>query len=262
MGLQDVFLLTKEAANNQKLAQVEIRNEISARYDGLQTLLTSLRLNDHQSTSMVDQEDPTPVSSEIREPQTHYQNLPDEDYVRAFHHNGSILFNSANMTSIAAVGIRTAQFPRTSCTPWCSCACHREWRFRTPRMLEQFIGSLFIGYSGLPVLRPPCNEHNCHLQSQPLTYVTYFFPRWFLSRMVTFMMTYTPLAGPVASLKVQRTVPGNADIFNFTKQGNVVGIRTLFENGLASPFDVQFDSGVTALHVRSSRKYYNFLKHG
>ena len=63
------------------------------------------------------------------------------------------------------------------------------------------------------------------------------------------MMTVTPLTGPVASLKVQRTVPGSADIFTFTKLGDVDGIRTLFEKGLASPHDVQFDSGITPLHV-------------
>ena len=194
---------------------------------------------------------PTSDSAAPRLPDPNSNQVDDIDPVKAFHHNGSVLFNSAQMTAVAAVGIRTVQFPRTSCTPWCSCSCHRETRLRTPRILEQFIGSLFVGYSGLPALRPPCNEKTCHLQAQPLTYVTYFFPRWFLSRMVTFMMTVTPLAGPVASLKVQRVVPGSADVFNFARLGDIDGMKALFEKGLASPHDVQYESGVTPLHVSS-----------
>jgi hypothetical protein len=62
-------------------------------------------------------------------------------------------------------------------------------------------------------------------------------------------MTITPLAGPVVSLKVQRTVPGNADIFTYAKLGDVDNIRRLFENGLASPHDVHSESGITPLHV-------------
>ena len=146
------------------------------------------------------------------------------------------------------MGVRVAHFPRTPCKPWCSCACHRERYIRSPRFLEQFIGSLFVGYSGIPVLKASCNEE-CHLQSQPRTYVTYFFPKWFLSRMVTLMMTVTPLAGPIASIKVQRTVPGSSAIFTYAKLGNEDGIRSLFENGSASPHDLDSDSGVTPLHV-------------
>jgi hypothetical protein len=249
MSLRDVFLLAKETASDLQAAQLEIHNGLSTSHNGLETLLNSPHLAGYQPTTVAEL-NPSTVASATQGQQNHDQRFDNDNQVRAFHHNGSILFNSANMTAIAAVGIRTAQFPRTSCTPWCSCACHREWRFRTPRVLEQFVGSLFIGYSGLPVLRPPCNEQSCHLQSQPLTYVTYFFPKWFLTRMVTFMMTITPLAGPVASLKVQRTVPGNSDIFNFAKLGDMNGIKDLFDNGLASPHDVQFDSGITPLHVR------------
>lgn len=248
MSLQDVFLLTRDTSDRQILAQQEFQTQMSSKYDGLQALLTGLHLNDHDAdrqTHNTGQESTNSPSQGSNGSRT----VTNEDRVKAFHHNGSILYDSSTMTAVSAVGIRTSQFPRTSCTPWCSCACHKEWRFRTPRFLEAFVGSLFIGYSGIPVLRPPCNEHSCHLRSQPLTYVTYFFPRWFLSRMVTVMLTNTPLAGPVASLKVQRTVPGYAEIFNYAKLGNLDGIKSLFEGGLASPHDVQYDSGITALHV-------------
>ena len=172
---------------------------------------------------------------------------------RAFHHNGQILFDSKQLTAVSAVGIRTAHLPRTACKPWCSCVCHSETRIQTPQFLQQILGGLFIGYSGLPVLTKPCNQQSCHLRAQPMSYITYFFPLWFLARMISLVLTTTPMAGPVVSLKTQRTIPGNADIFTYAKLGYVDKLQALFENGLASPHDVHFESGVTALHVSFSR---------
>ncbi|KAL9087742.1 MAG: hypothetical protein Q9165_006509 [Trypethelium subeluteriae] len=78
--------------------------------------------------------------------------------------------------------------------------------------------------------------------------------------MFTLLLTTTPLAGPVASLKVQRTVPGSSDIFKVAMVGDVDGIRRLFENGLASPHDVQFESGVTPLHVAANYRNVHVCK--
>jgi hypothetical protein len=82
-----------------------------------------------------------------------------------------------------------------------------------------------------------------------MIYVSYFFPPWFLARAMSMVFSSTPLAGPVVSLKMQRTVPGNSDIFTFAKLGEVDKMKTLFEQGLASPHDVHFESGITPLHV-------------
>ena len=54
------------------------------------------------------------------------------------------------------------------------------------------------------------------------------------------------------SLKMQRTVSGEADVFNFAKVGDINKLKILFESGLASPHDLHFESGVTPLHVRES----------
>jgi hypothetical protein len=80
--------------------------------------------------------------------------------------------------------------------------------------------------------------------------MTYFFPKWFLERMVSLVVASTPMAGPVVSLKTQRTVPGDADIFLYAKLGYVDRMRALIDQGHASPHDVHYDSGVSALHVR------------
>lgn len=170
--------------------------------------------------------------------------------LQPFHYSGSALFESSQMTAVSAVGIRVAQFPRMPCTPWCSCSCHTETHLRSPHILDSIFGALFIGYSGAPSMRKAaCDQPSCHLQAQPMSCMTYFFPRWFLARAVSITLASTPLAGPVASLKFQRTVPGSADIFTYAKVGDVNGMKRLFQNGMASPHDIHYESGVTALHV-------------
>ena len=173
----------------------------------------------------------------------------EKDLVRAFHHNGSILFESEQMSAISAVGIRTAHFSRTACTPWCACRCHTQRQWQSPSLMGRVLGSLFIGYSGMPIARLEYDERSCQLRSQPMIYVSYFFPPWFLARAMSMVLSSTPLAGPVLSLKMERTIPGNSDIFTFAKLGEVDELKTLFEQGLASPHDVHFESGITPLHV-------------
>ena len=63
------------------------------------------------------------------------------------------------------------------------------------------------------------------------------------------VLASTPLAGPVVSLKMQRTIPGDSDIFTFARLGEVEKMKALFESGLASPHDVHYESGITPPHV-------------
>lgn len=173
----------------------------------------------------------------------------EKNTIRAFHHNGSILFDSEKMSAVTAVGIRTAHFSRSACTPWCACRCHKQRHWQSPSSFGGLLGSLFVGYSGLPIVRLQCDEHSCKLRSQPMVYVSYFFPPWFLARAMSMVLASTPLAGPVVSLKMQRTIPGDSDIFTFARLGEVEKMKALFENGLASPHDVHYESGITPLHV-------------
>jgi hypothetical protein len=153
MSVQEVFLFAKDTAQRQIQNQEDIRNEMSRTNTEIESLKTRLTLNVPGTDGLALQQKLAASNPSIpRLAESNSDQGDGIDHVKAFHHNGSILFDSAQMTAVAAVGIRTVQFPRTTCTPWCSCSCHRETRLRTPRMLEQFIGSLFIGYSGLPVL--------------------------------------------------------------------------------------------------------------
>ncbi|KAI9666521.1 MAG: hypothetical protein M1821_004457 [Bathelium mastoideum] len=53
---------------------------------------------------------------------------------------------------------------------------------------------------------------------------------------------------PELTLRVPRIINGNADIFIFAEQGNMVGIQRLFERRQASVDDVASSTGRTALH--------------
>ena len=59
----------------------------------------------------------------------------------------------------------------------------------------------------------------------------------------------TTLGEPSMSLAVRRVVPRNAELFQLASIDDGDGIRRLISNGLASPMDVQIETGRIALHV-------------
>jgi hypothetical protein len=254
LDLREVYVLaqssvTEHASVHQKLD--ETHSEQIRHLEEISTSLAGLGVTGEQN-QLPFVNGPTQPALDVN----HEVGHTSSNSVRAFHHNGSLLFASKEMTAISAVGIRTAHFSRTACTPWCSCICHKKTTLKTPSFMERLLGSLFIGYSGIPRLRPKCNEHSCHLESQPLLYITYFFPAWFLARTMSLMISTIPLAGPLVSLKMQRAVPGDAEIFVCAKTGNIDKMKSLFRQGLASPNDVALSSGITALHVSSESIQY------
>jgi hypothetical protein len=149
------------------------------------------------------------------------------------------------------VRIRASSYRRKSCEGFCSCDCHTLYHFNTPLTASTLLGALFVGYSGWPSWRRPCNEPRCRRQSIPYIAFTYYFPQWLLARMFRIAFRLTYMNGPQVSLAMPRIISGNSDVFNFAIQGNLEGIKSLFSKGLASPFDVCESNGRTPLHVRS-----------
>jgi hypothetical protein len=121
---------------------------------------------------------------------------------------------------------------------------------QSPQQLEFFVGSLFLGYSGLPQPWRECNERTCQRQSIPTIRVSYYFPSWFLTRVlqITFAMSY--MKGPELILNCPRVVEDDSPVIFQAVQGNLQHIQYLFNEGLASPYDVALSNGRTALHVR------------
>jgi len=163
---------------------------------------------------------------------------------------GQITAASSNIPkAYSTLRVRASHYRRSSCEGWCSCICHTPSYFRTPQSVDFLLGSLFMGYSGLPVRNRACNERTCRKQSIPTVKVTYHFPHWLLARMIHFVLTLSYMKGPGVSLSMPRVIPDNAPVLTFAVQGNLDGIKSLFSKGTASPYDVALSNGRTALHV-------------
>lgn len=75
-----------------------------------------------------------------------------------------------------------------------------------------------------------------------------FIPAPWLTRLSFEFVSTKTFDARSHNLRTFRTVPLNALIFEFCQKGNVAGIRSLFQRGLASPFDRDV-VGWTPLHV-------------
>ena len=148
----------------------------------------------------------------------------------------------------------SASYQKDDCSrKYCSCSCHSSSRLKSPQLLEQFIGLLFVGYTGLPILRPYCTEATCNRNSKSRISFSYCFPRWFLQRALSLALISNPRAGPDFNLKTIRPVDRSADVFAFSLSGNIEGLKHLFEDRSASPLDIAYEGGYTLLHVRQLR---------
>ena len=287
LDLREVFVIADELVTHQRLLQTELRDGLARQRDEFQTQYRadwnhSVSGEGLQRVTSIDPEDAdtalsrTPTSAKANGHQASQRRISvelvnsDSALSRTStlaNTNGgdfepisyslpkspgaeAAALEACQSTATTGIGIRTAHFSRSPCERWCSCVCHKLRTLRSPQLFDLLVGKLFIGYSGLPVSHTRCDQRSCHSQSQRLANITYYFPHWFLARMVSLLVTTMPLTGLTAVLTIQRTVPANADIFTYAKLGDVEKIADLFKNGLASPNDVHFETGVTALNVR------------
>lgn len=136
------------------------------------------------------------------------------------------------------------------CITHCKCECHLPRRFRSPRLFDAILGPLFAGYSGRPFRNfPKCNVETCLGQPSFKFHVKYYFPSWFLGRMLAVQVDSRCPGEPSIGLTIRRTVPSDAEIFRLTSADDADGLQRLFASRSASPNDILYVSGMTALHV-------------
>lgn len=163
-----------------------------------------------------------------------------------------------------SISVEMNQTRIRECGSSCSCHCHSKFSVKSPDYLNSFLGSLFVGYSGLPRKSQSYTDVFCKRQSASHSRITYYFPKWFVvQRMLSMRTIVSPLNGPEITLRFPKIVGGDSILFYYAIMGDVQGIRSLFERGLGSPNIVRYDSGWTPLHVcqfhQSNCSRYNYL---
>lgn len=143
----------------------------------------------------------------------------------------------------------TASYYET-CSFACGCSCHRLKHLKSPSYLQTMLGSIFIGYVGLPVISSKCDVFECNHNTNAALWVDYYFPAWFLDRKIHFSLINRPNSGPQQSLRVSRIVSPSSHIIKFAMQGDVQRMKDLLQNGQGSPYDT--DGTHTPLMVRGT----------
>ena len=141
-----------------------------------------------------------------------------------------------------------------ACSRLCACRCHSSHRANTPAWAVAAVGNMFLGYSGSPLVGyRTCSDLKCQQNGQKALRVSYYFPRWFLDRMVELTCSWGPMDRHRISIRAPRLVAPNADIFAFAIKGNIQGLRMLFQRGEASPFDINALNGRSALNLATNQ---------
>lgn len=145
----------------------------------------------------------------------------------------------------------------TSCTSWCSCACHAKnfLRVKQPKV----VGSFSLAYSGLPWVTAGCDQKSCRSRSVPSVAVTIHFPAWIWDRYLSTSFCYTNLRGPEMNIKIPQIVDGTSKIWGYGLRGNLHAIQELFSQGIASPWDVQAIGG-SVLHYAADYGHWELCK--
>ena len=132
----------------------------------------------------------------------------------------------------------------------CACACHRRSIIKTPQLLHRVLGTLFIGYVGIPRLTPSCDTRTCIRRSSFTAMVTYTFPMWFLARAVFMVIKMSSYLGPQFSLTVSRIVAHSSAIFEYAVRGDIDDLKEILSHRIASPCDISYPEGYSVLMVR------------
>ena len=153
--------------------------------------------------------------------------------------------------SPAIAYIKVQQVVRPTCRQICSCQCHTPGQWRSYRLLDQALGSLFIGYSRTPTITLKCDLKSCNRHQRGLVTALYVFPQWFLQRALSVVLVSTKRNGLTASLRTIRCRSSSDMVFHYVATGDITRLQTLFDKGEASPSDVIISTQLSVLQVRA-----------
>ena len=134
------------------------------------------------------------------------------------------------------------------CNGSCTCCCHPKRRIQFTETLSSFIGSMCLSYVGGQISRS-CDQSSCKRKLHTTFKLTYYFPRWFLIKVVSVLLSFDPAGSPNMSMQMPCIRPDTSRIFHLATAGDVEGMKLMFEKGLASLNDISDTFGYSVLHV-------------
>jgi hypothetical protein len=136
---------------------------------------------------------------------------------------------------------------RRGCRDDCRCKCHARTSYRWPEALRAIVGDTFLNFVGQPAFVRRCSRRDCRKAKIWSGEITYVFPSWLLKKIISMSMISK---GPGWSfhMKCVNIVRSISDVARYTTGGDLAGLRMLFSNRLATPYDTESD-GWTLLHV-------------
>ena len=86
-------------------------------------------------------------------------------------------FGSNQVGHWSSIGIRADLENISECSRSYNCSCHIGRRLKSPGLLDGFLGTLFIRYSGSPLLSQRCDQVSCRGRRDSSTSFIYQCPR-------------------------------------------------------------------------------------
>lgn len=130
----------------------------------------------------------------------------------------------------------------------CGCPCHSPVTLETPNWLGNAVGTVLVNWYRNPHPCVRCSRRSCKASKPSLLRTRYYFPWWLCRRFIEFQGAWVASQEVVSSLRTQRTIPNDSQVFLLAQHNNIEDMKRLLELRLASPFDVS-ESGRTPLHV-------------
>ena len=144
----------------------------------------------------------------------------------------------------------------TSCQNSCACMCHSKSRYQSRGLLSKMMGSLLVGYTGLPISTSKCNLVTCKNHVSRAIRVLYTFPAWFVMKRLE--VTFGDSSGRPSfglSLRNRLDLSTGMNMLTSAINGDTAGIIHLLEEHKGSPLDVDIYMGQSAFAVCCSTSY-------
>jgi hypothetical protein len=141
----------------------------------------------------------------------------------------------------------TTRIPQGRCEKGCKCRCHKASIFPLPSSFCRAFRKAFPSIGDDPVLVRRCTRADCRALQSELRRLFVVVHKAFVSRAIVLAAISRGLKIKL-QIKSYPLVAETSDAIHYAQTGNVVGMKKLFSDRLATPLDTAPD-GWTLLHV-------------